>query len=322
MQELEPFSNQWKTLKSWFSRPKLGLVLGGGGARAGAHLGVLNVLHEIGYKPDIVVGTSMGALIAALAGTGMSITALRKVILEANLKDLVAIERTGTGLIGSERIAAFLQLHLGDRDLRDLHPKTALMATDLEGRHSVILEEGNAVQAVLASIAIPGLFSPVTWGDRILVDGGVLSNVPTEAAYQLGADRLIAIDVGGGDWTAELALDNVRTLNAQIQRALYWLLSLSKREKAFETWVRSAMLTGDALAHYQLQTHPPDILLRPHMPNIGLFSMEMLQQAINAGENCAKAMEPDIRQLLQQRYYVRKSPSRRQKIQSLPMTSA
>lgn len=322
MQEFEPFSDQWKMLKSWFIRPKLGLVLGGGAARAGAHIGVLNALSEIGYKPDIVVGTSMGGLVAALAGTGMSLATLRKVILDASFKDLVSVERTGTGLIGSERVEAFLKQHLGNRDLRDLRPKTAVIATDLEAQHTVILEEGNAVQAVLASIAIPGLFPPVTWGERVLVDGGVLNNVPTEAAYQLGADRLIAIDVGGGEWTAELALDNVRTVNAQIQRALYWLLSLSKREKAFETWVRSAMMTSDALVHFQLQVAPPDVLLRPHMPKIGLFSMDMLQQAIDAGENCTKAAEGDIRQLLQQRYHVRKAPARRRKILSLPMTSA
>src|SRR5689334_12520641 len=128
-----------KSIMRWFTRPKLGLVLGGGSARAGAHIGVLQALSEIGYKPDIVVGTSMGALIAALAGTGMSIATLRKVILEASFKDLVAVERTGTGLIGNERIATFLQQHLGNRDLRDLRPQTAVMATDLQGQNSVIL---------------------------------------------------------------------------------------------------------------------------------------------------------------------------------------
>lgn len=319
MNDFALLTSRWTFLKSWFTRPKLGLVLGGGAARAGAHLGVMTVLNQIGYKPDIIVGTSMGGLIAALAGTGMSISEIRKLIVEASFKDLVTVDRTGNGLIGNERVAAFLQPYLGNRDLIDLPTKVALVATDLESRQSVILEEGNAVEAVLASIAIPGLFPPVEWGQHTLVDGGVLNNVPTEVAYQLGADRLIAVDVGGGEWTTHLALDNIRTLNAQIQRALYWLLSLSKREKAFEIWIRSAMLTGDALAQIQLQACPPDILLRPHMPNIGLFSTEMLQQAIDAGEACASSSEMEIRQLLQQRYHTRKSPKVRQAIISVPM---
>src|SRR5687767_2190904 len=109
MLDFEPLTNQWNILKSWFTRPKLGLALGGGGARAGAHIGVLHVLSEIGYKPDLIIGTSMGGLIAALAGTGISIMGLRKIILEASFNDLIAVERTGKGLIGTERIAAFLK---------------------------------------------------------------------------------------------------------------------------------------------------------------------------------------------------------------------
>lgn len=305
-------------MHSIFAPFRLGLVLGGGGARGGAHAAILSVLSEIGYQPDLIVGASMGALIASLAGTGLPPSKIIQALLAARFADLISLDRTGRGLVGSDRIESFLTNHLGDADLRDLKPKIAVMATDLVAREAVILDEGPAVQAVLASMAIPGLFPLVEWGGRELVDGGLLANVPTQAAYQLGAERLVAVDVGGGNWSTDVTLNNIGNFNAQLQRALYWLLSLSKREPAFETWLRSAMLTNDKLSEYHLQAFPPDILIRPEMPKVGLFTMEFLEDAVQAGTNAAQAMAPQIRKLAHQWYHLRRPPVRMGQLVLLP----
>jgi NTE family protein len=304
-----------------FGRTKLGLVLGGGGARAGAHAGVLHILEEIGYVPDLIVGTSMGGIISVLYGAGLRAAQIKSVLLEASFSDLIFLDRTGQGLIGTDRLASFLQKHIGNADLRDLKPDVVLMATDLEGRRAVMLEEGPAIKAVLATSAIPGLFPAVEWAGRTLVDGGVLSNVPTQAAYQLGANRLVAVDVSGGNYTTQFALENVRSLNAQVQRALYWLLSLSKREMAFETWIKSAMLTNDRLTDYHLAAFPPDVLIQPAMDAIGLFSMEMIASAIVAGEEAARESQPEISKLLRKRYHFRRPPAPAGRVLSLSVVN-
>jgi NTE family protein len=305
-------------MRSIFARFRLGLVLGGGGARGGAHAGVLSILSDIGYQPDLIVGASMGALIASLAGTGLPPSKIIQILLEARFTDLISVDRTGRGLVGSDRIESFLKRHLGGADLRDLKPKVAVMATDLLGREAVILDEGPAVRAVLASMAIPGLFPLVEWGGRELVDGGLLTNVPTQAAYQLGAERLVAVDVGGGNWATDVTLNNIGNFNAQLQRALYWLLSLSKREAAFETWLRSAMLTNDKLSEYHLQLFPPDILIQPAMPKIGLFTMEFLEDAIRAGVEAALALAPEICKLANRWYHLRQPATPAGRLALLP----
>jgi predicted acylesterase/phospholipase RssA len=146
---------------------------------------------------------------------------------------------------------------------------------------------------------------------------GVLINVPTKAAYQPGANRLVAVDVSGGSYTTQFALENVRNLNIQVQRALYWLLSLLRREQAFETWIKSAMLTNGYLTDYHLAAFPPAVLIRPNMEEVGLFSMEMIASAIIAGEDAARQSQPEIRKLVGKRYHFRRPPATAGRVLSL-----
>ena len=226
-----------------FLQPKLGLTLSGGGARGGGHIGVLRVLDEIGYLPEVIVGTSIGGLVAALVGSGKTIEEMEASSVNADFANVLHLDRTGGGLLGTDRLAAVLQNMFGNTDLRDLSPHIAVVAADLRSNRRILVDKGPVVKAILATMAIPGLFPPVEWDGYLLVDGGVVDNVPTQATYQLGARRIVAVDVGTINIDLGLTLAETGTFGRQLQRTLYWLLGLSKGQTTFDTWSQAHMFT-------------------------------------------------------------------------------
>jgi len=290
----------------WF-RPVHGLVLGGGGARGGAHIGVLHVLSGLGYNPDIVVGTSIGAVMAALLGLGWDINRLEEEITTLDYGSLFHLERSGGALLSTDHIREWLTQKFDGADLRDLSPQVAVMASDVRHRRRVLIDQGPVIQAVLASTAVPGLFPAVEWGDALLVDGGMSDNLPTQAAYQLGANRLIAVDVSG-DLGLGLALGDVGSFSKQLERALYWLLSLSRRQQAFDTWVQASIYSNQMLADYQTSLFPPDVLIKPDLPNIGMLALDDIHSAIEAGRIAAQAQADRVIRLMRRRANRRHQP--------------
>lgn len=284
-----------------FHRPKLGLVLGGGGARGGAHIGAMKVLNEVGYQPDMIVGCSIGALMAAMVGIGWSTEQMDEALCQFGTTVVDCSVPSGLGVTRSERLHGALLGAFGDADLRDLKPHVAILATDIRRRQRVIIRQGSVVQAVFASMAIPGVFDPVSWGDCLLVDGGVLDNLPTQAAYELGAERLVAVDVKGCEWSVEGALDDLRSINRNMHRAIQWVLNISRRHETFEMCMTSMQLPSAALAEYYLSLYPPDVLIEPKMPRISLLAMDQVPATIRAGEQAACEVKPQIKALLKRR---------------------
>lgn len=284
-----------------FHRPTLGLVLGGGGAKGGAHVGALRVLKETGYEPDIIVGCSIGALVAAQIGYGWSAEQVEQAMCEFGATVVDCSRPSGLGTTRTERLTSALIGVFGDADLHDLKPQVAVTATDVRTKQRVVINQGPVVKAVLASMAVPGVFEPVPWGDHLLVDGGVLDNLPTQAACELGAERLIAIDVKGCEWTVDAAMADLRSINRHFYRAMQWLLNLSKRYDTFEMCVASMQLPSAALAQYYLQMYPPDVLIAPRMPRISLLEMDQLPASIRAGEKAAREAKPKVEALLKRR---------------------
>jgi NTE family protein len=278
-------------------RPKLGLALGGGGARGGAHIGVLRVLAEVGYVPDVVIGTSIGGAVAALFGAGWSVDQMERFFTQADFSKMLYLDRTGRSLLGNEQLAAELERIFGKADLRELSPKIAVMTADIRSGQRVLLQEGLVVDCVLASMALPGLFPPIPWGDYLLVDGGITDNVPTQAAFQLGAQRVVAVDLGANSETG-FEVDDDQGVSKYLRRTFYWLLGLANRQMAFDSFIRSQMVSAQTLVTYHLALFPPDILIRPDMPGIGLFSMEKMSVAIQAGESAARQVRPQLQTLV------------------------
>lgn len=177
-------------------KPKIGIALGGGAARGYAHIGVLQVLEEIGVKPDVVAGTSIGSLIGSLYCVGLSPKMICKLAVSLTQDKWIDFVVPRKGLIAGRKIEDILRLLTKNTDFKDLKIPLAVTATDLKTGSCIIINEGNVARAVRASISIPGIFTPVITGNMILVDGGVLNRIPVDVVRQMSADIVIAVDLG------------------------------------------------------------------------------------------------------------------------------
>lgn len=176
-------------------RPVVGIALGSGATRGFAHVGVLNALERNGIVPDIVVGTSAGAVTGVLYAGGIRGERLEDVALQLRRAQLADWSYTGRGLIRGVALQNFINARLGNRRIEELETVFAATATDLDSGALVVFTRGDAGLAVRASSTIPGLVNPVTINGRDYVDGGLVTKVPVQIARQLGADFVIAVDV-------------------------------------------------------------------------------------------------------------------------------
>jgi NTE family protein len=174
---------------------KIGLALGGGAARGITHIGVLQYLEERGVKPCCIAGTSAGSIVAALYCSGKSIEELIRIATVMTWKDLIRISFPRKGLIRSSQLHLILKGYLGDVTFAELQIPLVVNAVDLRDGEEVLIEQGPVVDAVTASCAIPGIFSPVRWNQRLLVDGGLLDNVPSAHMGHKDIDYVIAVNV-------------------------------------------------------------------------------------------------------------------------------
>jgi len=174
---------------------EIGLALSGGAARGIAHIGVLQYLEERGVKPCCIAGTSAGSIVGALYCSGKSIDQLAKIASEMSWKDLVTVSLPRMGMIRSSLLIKMLKGYLGDITFKDLELPLIINAVDLLTGEETIFTDGLVAEAVAASCAIPGIFSPVRLKNRLLVDGGVIDNIPAALLIERNIEFVIAVDV-------------------------------------------------------------------------------------------------------------------------------
>ena len=177
--------------------PRLALALGGGAARGFAHVGVIQVLEEAGIRPDLVVGTSAGSLVAAIYASGKTGTQLQQIATdmeEAMLTDWT-LPLFGRGMLRGEALARYVNGQVGNKPIESLPLPLGIVATDLHNGEGILFRRGDTGMAVRASSAVPSLFQPVKIGTREFVDGGLVAPVPVRYARQMGADLVIAVDI-------------------------------------------------------------------------------------------------------------------------------
>jgi NTE family protein len=274
---------------------KIGLALGGGGARGLAHIGVLKVLLREQIPIDVISGTSMGGIVGAMHAVGMSPEQME---VEASKRGeigqifrLIDLRLVGSGLLGGKRIKKMLVDMLGaETTFANLPLPFAVIATDYNSGREVVLKDGIVADAVRATMSVPGVFEPVEIGGYKLLDGGVLDNVPVGVTRSLGAEKVIAVDV----------LPNFR-VNEPGQDPIVPPLKTRKVPKAYRQLWHVELVMIAALTEFRLKESRPDVIIRPDLPVDMdlLLSFDRPQEAIECGVRAAEAALPQIRALLQ-----------------------
>jgi NTE family protein len=290
-------------------RAKIGLVLGGGGSRGIAHVGVLEVLEREGIPIDIIVGTSMGGIIGASYALGGS---------PAFIAEMMIRSMEGSNLLGFHLLSARgrqknvrrqLAPFLGDKTFADLKIPLALMAVDMKSGQEVILTDGPLLPAVLASSAVPAVFPPVHIGDMELADGGVIDSLATHAAYKLGAERIIAVDVyprldSEKPWADPVsAIVGISPIPDILPHEWKRIPSMSAA-----IW-RSVRVITHYLHQRRLAEHPAHVILHPEVDSYSSLDFRDVRGPLAAGRACAEAHLPQLRAILAQNPTPDKSPA-------------
>ena len=273
---------------------KIGLALGGGGAKGFAHVGVIRALEEMNIHAEIVTGTSMGGLIGAVYAAGLSVDRIEAVVRSTGLTILAARETSHLGLFGKTKIKRLLHDVLGDATFDQLDRKLAVVAVDLESESEVILDSGRVVDAILATTAFPGVFAPEVIDGRYLIDGGALNNVPFDVARQLGADWVIACNVSAH--RGPLFRDALLTGT----RAESWVRQLLLRSGTMTPWEvveRTLAIMLDGHVRDKLADCPPDAMICPEVGHVGLFDVGQLDSCLVAGRAAVRAHEAELASL-------------------------
>ena len=306
--------------------PVIGVALGSGSARGWAHLGVLRALEQAGIRPGVVCGTSIGALVAGAHVLG-SRDKLQQWVLSLSRRDVVSFMdfSLGGGLLKGEKLTAFLRSHIEDRAIEELDTPFAAVATGLHTGEEIWLREGSVADAVRASIALPGLFTPLWRDGRLLVDGGLVNPVPVSLARALGADIVIAVDLNADLLGRHLrpppapAPAGAPTLGwlQSIQQSLGWHAAAPAPESATASSTSAsaaASSTGplppmlDTLAtgihimqvritRSRMSGDPPEFTIAPRLSHLALLDYHRAQEAIDAGEQAAQDCVALLREL-------------------------
>jgi len=272
---------------------RVGLALSGGGARGLAHIGVLKVLEREGIPVDFLAGTSMGGVIAAAYASGLGVEYIEKEALRmGRLRNLITLMDRSLprlGLFEGQKVQEYLAGHLGDITFDELKIPLALLAVDLETGEEVVLRSGRVADAVRATISLPGVFAPFRLDGRLLVDGGVLNNLPADVVREMGADIVIAVDVG-----AKIE-DLPRLLEAERKR-----LPLTQVPLIIETLHRTVGIMEGWIIAQKLAQARPEVLIKPALSeDVSLFAgFNRVAECIAAGEEAAAAWVPVIRSAL------------------------
>jgi NTE family protein len=290
--------------------PRIGLALGSGSARGWSHIGIIRVLEEAGISPDIVCGTSIGSLVGAAYADGQ-IERLETWVRGLTWKGVVGLLdfTVAGGLIMGEKLFTFIRGHFHDKDIAALPKSFGAVATELVTGREVWLREGSMVDAVRASAALPGLFTPSQLDGRLLVDGALVNPVPVSLCRAMGADIVIAVDLNadligrhakGADMPAT-ATPGALTIWDKLPRGLGRLRNGHAAPKdmpsIFDVMSISLNIMQVRITRSRLAGEPADVLIRPRLADFALMDYHRAAPAIEEGERAALAALPEIREL-------------------------
>jgi NTE family protein len=297
------------------SRPRIGLALGSGVARGWAHLGVIRALSRHGIEPDVIVGTSIGAVVGGvhLAGKSDVLEAWARSLTRLRMISYMDFRVRNGGMIGGRHLVDALRQNVGDIRIEELGIPFVAVATDLVTGHEVWLREGDLVDAMRTSFSLPGVFEPMQYQDRWLVDGALVNPVPVSVCHALGAQMTIAVNlnadilgkerrlgaaiptVAGFDLLSELKENEEAAKQSRIG-------SLAKRifrrepthPSMFGVMISALGIVQDRISRSRLAGEPPDVHITPRLGTVGLFEFDRADEIIAEGEAAVERVLPDL----------------------------
>ena len=270
-------------------KKRVGLALSGGAAKGLAHIGVLEILQKEGIPIDIIAGTSAGALVGSVFAQGKDMETIKKEALSlsgvrkiASLADLTWFK---SGLIKGKRIKDFLRRLIGgDVQFADTKIPFAVVATDINTGEEVVIKEGSVIEAVRASIAIPGIFTVVKWNGRYLVDGSLVNPMPVNVVRDMGADFVIAVNV-------------IPDFAERASRVTHGGTKSPREPNIFSVMVQSIYIGTYTVLNSRLES--ADVTIKPHLVHIGPFDFHRIQECVRQGELAAQDAIPEIKRRLE-----------------------
>jgi len=287
-------------------RPTIGLALGGGAARGFAHIGVIRALIAKGLTPDIITGTSIGAVVGGCYAAGKmdDFEAWGRGLTRRSLLSYLDVSFSGSGLINGAKLAEKLGNGIGDLAIEKLPVRYAAIATEIDTGHEIWITHGRLADAMRASYALPGIFPPVRLGERWLVDGALVNPVPVSVARALGARLVIAVNVNTdmfGRGTAvpdmgpteppieeEVAKKSLLGIFSSERNAKRRILGSATRPGLSTVMVEAFNVMQDRITRARLAGDPPDVLISPRVGRIGLFDFHRAGEAISLGEEATE----------------------------------
>ena len=300
------------------SKIRVGLALGSGAARGWAHIGALHALDDLGIVPDVVCGTSIGALVGGFHVSGFldELEGWARKLTKLRMVRYLDIRFASNGMIAGNRLFAEMERRVGDMRFEDLARPFAVVATDLHTGHEVWYSEGEMVPAIRASFSLPGLFEPVRVDDRWVVDGALVNPVPVSVCHALGAQIVIAVNLNtppnrnGRAPTVPVGTGRVNPLPGSPHGFLRKSVGPLTRRKGDETPVVSEApsligvlaatmnLVQDRVTRSRLAADPPDVNIVPKIGHVGLLDFHLASECIDAGAAAVYQAESDIREAL------------------------
>jgi NTE family protein len=298
-------------------KPKIGLALGGGAARGWAHIGVLKALSDAGMAPDIVAGTSIGAVAGGcyVAGKLQQLERFALGLTKRRVFSFLDFNFAGSGLITGRRLCGELDEHLKAINIEALDRKFVAVATELATGHEIWLSKGRLVNAMHASYALPGIFGPVNINGRWLMDGALVNPIPVSVCRALGARIVIAVNLHWDVFGKGAVIHDQESIesisladdaspppgNGQAAKRLLQRQFFGRGTGApgISTVMMDALnIVQDRIARSRLAGDPPDLMISPKLGDIGLFDFHRAAEAIPAGKAAAEKELEEIQQTI------------------------
>lgn len=258
---------------------KIGYALGGGGARGVAHIGVLKILESIKLQPEFLAGSSFGAVIAASLALGMTTEEIETEVISKRKRDIfrmIDFSRPRRSILKGDKLTTYLNEVFQDKSFSDIIIPLVIVATDLNSGKEVLIKKGKIVDALKASIAVPGIFPPVKIDDKLLVDGGVANPTPVDVVKKMGADKVIGVDL--------------------MMRHKEFL----KEPNILKTLLHSYEIIRNQVVEYKIkEAEDYAIVIRPRLKgSVDSFKFHDLTTFMKAGEEAAKEKIKEIKNML------------------------